>query len=147
MEIVPDTAPIEPTTEADAGQIANGKGKLRLLHRSQLDGRTSAAKAFDHLLSAIIADLGGHGQLSAIELTMAEAYVGAAIVVDHLNARLVRGEEIDFNQHSQAASTMLRLGTRLGLQRRAKTVGPTLGELLRADIEQQRAEPMRRQYD
>jgi len=109
----------------------------QLLTRDQLDGRTSAAKVFDRLVTAIEADLGGADQLSAIERNLVQAFAGATVTLHHLNARLMAGEEINLAQHAQAVSAMVRVASRLGLQRRQKNVGGlTLGDLLRADIEE-----------
>jgi hypothetical protein len=111
--------------------------RQRLLTRDQLDGRTSAAKLFDRLVVAIEADLGGHDQLSTIECALVEAFAGAAVTLHNLNTRLALGEEINLAQHAQAVSAMVRVASRLGLQRRQKVVGElTLGDLLRADIEE-----------
>ena len=87
--------------------------RQRLLTRNQLDGRTSAAKLFDRLVAAIEVDLGGHDQLSTIERALVEAFAGAAVTLHHLNTRLALG----------AVSAMVRVASRLGLQRRQKDVG------------------------
>ena len=88
-------------------------------------------------MTAIEADLGGADQLSAIERNLIQAFAGAAVTLHHLNARLMAGEEINLAQHAQAVSAMVRVASRLGLQRRQKDVGGlTLGDLLRADIEE-----------
>jgi hypothetical protein len=109
----------------------------QLLSREQLDGRTNAAKVFDRLVADIEADMGGHDQLSTIEVALIEAFAGAAVTLNNLNTRLALGQEIDLSQHAQAVSAMVRVASRLGLQRRAKDVGPTFGEILRRGIEEQ----------
>jgi hypothetical protein len=120
---------------ADASGIAharpgNGQSKRRrhrvarpqLLTRDALDGRTNAARAFDRLAADITADLGGRDQLSTIEAALIEAFCGAAITLQHLNCQLALGQKIDFSQHAQAVSAMVKIASRLGLQRRAKDV-------------------------
>jgi hypothetical protein len=110
-----------------------------LLTRTQLDGRTNAARLFDRLVSAIEVDLGGGDQLSTIERSLVEAFAGAAVTLHHLNTQLALGQEINLAQHAQAISAMVRVATRLGLQRRQKDVGElTFGDLWRADIEERR---------
>ena len=71
----------------------------------------------------IEADLGGRDRLSTIERALVEAFAGAAITLQNLNTRLALGQEIDLSQHAQACSAMVRVASRLGLQRRAKDVG------------------------
>jgi hypothetical protein len=109
----------------------------QLLTRDRLDGRSGAAKVFDRLVVDIEADLGGRDQLSTIERALIEAFAGACVTLHHLNTKLALGEEIDLSQHAQAVSAMVRVASRLGLQRRAKDVGPTLADYLQ---QQQAAE-------
>jgi hypothetical protein len=128
---------IAPGYPADAKRGRGRQTKPQLLTRSQLDGRTNAAKLFDRLITDIEVDLGGRDQLSTIERQLVEAFAGACVTMQNLNTRLALGETIDLSEHAQAVSAMVRVASRLGLQRRMKDVGPSLGELLRRDIEQQ----------
>jgi hypothetical protein len=112
--------------------------KPQLLTRSAIDGRSNAAKLFDGLVSAIAADLGGRDQLSAIELALVEAFAGAAVTLDNLNSRLLLGQQINLSEQAQAVSALVRVASRLGLSRRAKDVGPTLGDILVAGVERDR---------
>jgi hypothetical protein len=100
-----------------------------LLTRALLDGRTNVAKAFNKLVTDIYSDLGGRSHLSAIELALVEAFAGATVALDAFNAKLLLGEQIDLSQYMQASSTMVRIGSRLGLQRRSREV-PALSEYL-----------------
>ena len=109
----------------------------QLLTRSELDGRTNAAKMFDSLASSITQDLGGYDELSTIERSLVEGFVGATIVMQSLNFKLALGQEIDLGQHAQACSAMVKIASRLGLQRRAKNIGPSLGDVLRQGIIEQ----------
>jgi hypothetical protein len=102
----------------------------QLLTRDQLDGRTNAAKVFDRLVADIESDLGGSDRLSTIERSLIEGFAGAAVTLQHLNTQLALGQEIDLSQHAQAVSAMVRVASRLGLQRRARDVTPTLSEYL-----------------
>ena len=107
--------------------------KPQLLTRDQLDGRTSAAKLLDRLVTAIEVDLGGSEQLSTIERQLVEAFAGACVTMQHLNTKLALGERIDLAEHAQAVSAMVRVASRLGLQRRAKEIGPNLADVIRQD--------------
>ncbi len=94
----------------------------QLLTRASLDSRTNAAKAFDRLAAAIEADLGGREQCSAIQLALIEAFCGSAVTLDALNAKLALGLPVDVSQHSQCVGAMVRVASRLGLQRVPKPV-------------------------
>ena len=99
--------------------------KVRLPSRAHLDGRSSAAKEFDRLAAEIQTDLGRRDQLSAIELTLIEAFCGSAILLNALNTRILLGQEIDPAEHAAIVSSMVRVGSRLGLHRRQRDVTPS----------------------
>jgi hypothetical protein len=111
---------------ADAPTIAtgNGQGKTRLLTRDQIDGRTKARKQFDSIAEGIAADLGGEHQLSTVQRHLVEAFAGAAVHMHDLNARLLLGEEVDIIAHSQAISTMVRIASRIGINRVPRDITP-----------------------
>jgi hypothetical protein len=98
--------------------------KPQLLTRDQLDGRTNAAKLLDRLVVEIESDLGGRDQLSTIERALIEAFAGAAVTLQHLNTQLALGQQIDLSEHSAAVGAMVRVASRLGLQRRAREAVP-----------------------
>src|SRR6476620_7826410 len=96
-----------------------------------LTGAPPSRKAFDALVAEIEHDLGGREQLSAMEKSLIQAYAGSAILLDDLNARVVLGQEIDVGTHAQMTSALVRIASRLGLQRRQRDVTPTVEEYLR----------------
>jgi hypothetical protein len=101
----------------------------QLLTRASLDSRRSAVRVFDQHARTIQNDLGGADRLSAIELDLIEAFVGASLTMQAMNARLCLGEEIDHGLHALVAGAMVRLASRLGLQRRQRDITvPSLEE-------------------
>jgi hypothetical protein len=110
----------------------NGRGKIALLTRENLDGRTKARRMFDAIAFGVAEDLGGDEHLSTIQKHLVEAFAGAAIVVHDINARLMLGEKIDVLEHSQIVSVMIRIAARLGMKRVARDITPSLGQLLKA---------------
>jgi hypothetical protein len=129
-------------TTPDTGELqipsANGVGKIRLLTREHLDGRTAAVREFDSIAEGITSDLGGASNLSTVQRHLVEAFAGAAVHVNHLNTCLLLGQQVNILEHSTAISTMVRIASRIGIHRVARNIGPTLGDLLRADQEEQR---------
>ena len=116
---------------ADATQVTtstNGRrrGKLRLLDRSNLDRRTKAAQKFNSIAAGIADDLGGEARLSTVQKHLVEAFAGAACHVNDLNAKLLLGLEVDIVAHAQAISTMVRVATRIGVERVARDVTPSV---------------------
>jgi hypothetical protein len=111
----------------DTDQIAissNGRrrGKLKLLSRESLDRRLLASKRFSAIASGIAQDLGGEDRLTTIQRALVESFAGIAIHVDDLNARVLLGQQIDVVELSQVVSTMVRIATRLGINRVARDV-------------------------
>jgi hypothetical protein len=98
-----------------------------------LDKATGAARFFDRMVREIENDLGGRRQLSRIEGELIRAFAGAATTLQYLNVQVALGEssDIDLAGYATIASTMLRIGSRLGLARRPRDVTLTLGQVLR----------------
>ncbi|MBK5960942.1 hypothetical protein CCR97_22445 [Rhodoplanes elegans] len=96
--------------------------KAQPLTRGVIDRRTRAFANFTRVADGIAADLGGADQLTTIERALVEAFAGAAVALDDLSTRLLRGEQVDPGVQSQMITTLVRVATRLGTRRRAKTV-------------------------
>jgi hypothetical protein len=96
----------------------NGRGKVRLLTRQSLDGRTKARKQFDAVVEGIASDLGGEARLTTVQRHLVEAFAGCAVVVHDINARLLLGQPIDVSEAAQAVSSLVRLAQRIGVGRR-----------------------------
>ena len=64
-------------------------------------------------------DLGGRDQLSTVEAALIEAFAGATVHVNQLNALLLLGAAVDLADHAAAISTMVRVAARIGLRRPA----------------------------
>jgi len=112
---------IEPRAPALRARITNHKDLL-----PGLDGRTSAARRFRDLVSSYIADMGGIDRCSEIKLGLLRRLAAATVQAELLEARMVNGEQIDVGTLCTLASTTLRIASRLGLERRAKNVTPTV---------------------
>jgi hypothetical protein len=107
----------------------------------EIDKSSAAAKFFDKMQRDIIADCGGRRRLSRIELELVEAFCGAATTLRYLNHQVMLGEisEIDLGGYATIASTMLRIGSRVGLSRRQVDVTPSFSEHL-ASLREQRSD-------
>ena len=94
-----------------------------------LDKNTGAARFFDRMIRDVESDLGGRRFLSRIEGELVRAFAGSATALQYLNSEIVLGEavgEIDLSAYATLASTMLRIGSKLGLSRRPREVEQTL---------------------
>jgi hypothetical protein len=96
------------------------------------------------MMRDIESDLGGRRNLSRIEIEWIKGFCGCATRLEYLNFQIMLGEasDCDVAGYAQLASTMLRLGSKLGLKQRSKadaTPGP-LGAALLEGIERQQRE-------
>jgi hypothetical protein len=107
------------------------KGKLRLLTRKNIDGRGRAVQIFDAVAHGIAADLGGAEHLTTVQKHLVEAFAGCALHITDLNARLMLGEEIDLLAHTSAINALVKLASRIGSDRVARNVTPSLQQYLR----------------
>ena len=99
---------------------------------------SGAGRFFDRMVRDIETDLGGRRQLSRIEGELIRAFAGASTQVRYLTHQIMLGEssELDFGAtYAQLASTMLRIGSRLGLPRRPHDITPTLSDILQHSAE------------
>jgi hypothetical protein len=95
-----------------------------------LDGRSASARRFRDLVNAFVADMGGLDRCSEIKLGLVRRLAAATVQAELLEARMVNGEQVDIGQLCTLASTTVRIASRLGLERRAKNVTPTVQDYL-----------------
>ena len=101
----------------------------------QLNQNTGAARFFDRMIRDVESDLGGRRVLSRIEGELVRAFAGSATALQYLNNGIVLGEavgEIDLSAYATLASTMLRIGSRLGFSRRPRMLPQELDAYLAA---------------
>ena len=79
--------------------------KPKVLTRNTLDGRTSAARHFDLIVSRMTEELGGH--LSTRQEHLVEAFAACCVNLDALNARMLVGEDIDQIVFNNAITMMM----------------------------------------
>jgi hypothetical protein len=105
-----------------------------------IDQKSGPGRFFSKMLREIESDLGGRSRLSRIQLELAEAFCGSAVALRYQTHQILLGDvtEVDLSSYSTLGSTMLRIGSRLGFERRAKDVTPTLSDLLSEDQAEQR---------
>ena len=115
---------------------SNGKKKKRQSSRvlCQLDQTSGAARYFDRMRRDIHSDLGGRKDLTRIEQELVRGFCGCATRLEYLTYQILLGSDADCDLTSYAnlASTMLRIGSRLGFHRRVKDVTPALPDYLDA---------------
>jgi hypothetical protein len=69
---------------------------------------------------------------SETKIQLIRRFSAAAVLAESLEARLANGEQIDIAEHALLSSTLVRIAQRIGMNRSAKTIVPTLSEYLEA---------------
>jgi hypothetical protein len=95
-----------------------------------IDGRSATARRYRDIAAAIIADQGGLPQMSEARMQLARRFAAQAVMAEELEARLAMGEPIKTEEHALISSTLVRLASRLGIERRVRKIVPDLGDYL-----------------
>ena len=95
-----------------------------------VDGRTTLARRYRDIASQLATDQGGADRLSEARLQLIRRFAACACIAEQLEAALARGEQIDIGEHSQLCSSLVRLVSRLGIDRVARNATPSLQDYL-----------------
>jgi hypothetical protein len=109
-------------------RVSNGRDLL-----PDVDGRSAIARRYRDIASAILADQGGADHCSEARAQLIRRFAAAAVLAEQLESRLANGEEIDIAAHATLSSTLVRLAQRIGIDRRAKNITPSLRDYLEAN--------------
>jgi hypothetical protein len=94
------------------------------------DGRLRIARRFRDIAAAILVDQGGAELCSESRRQLIRRFSAACVLAEDLEGRLARGEEIDVERHALLCSTLTRLAQRIGIDRRAKNITPSVKDYL-----------------
>jgi hypothetical protein len=106
-----------------------------------IDGRSAWVRRCRDLITAHITDLGGVDNCSAAERSIIRRASVLTVELERMERQFALDEQAspdDLDLYQRIAGNLRRLLEAVGLQRRARDVGPTLGEILRQGIEEQR---------
>ena len=124
------TSDTRPVTDARPRRlrsaVTNGK-------RTFVDGDGNAAwtRRWRDLVTAHAHDLGGADALSEAQSSLVRRVATIEIELEQLEGRLSKGEAVDLDGYTRAASHLRRILETLGIARKMKTV-PNLKEYLAA---------------
>jgi N6-adenosine-specific RNA methylase IME4 len=69
---------------------------------------------------------------SEVRMQLIRRFASGAVLAEELEARLARGEAVDIADHALLSSTLVRLAQRIGINRAAKDLTPSLDDYLRS---------------
>ena len=118
---------LSPRSVTNRSRISNGQEIL-----PNVDQRLAIARRYRDLVAQIAIDQGGADRCSETRMQLIRRFASGAVLAEELEARLARGEPVDIAEHALLSSTLVRLAQRLGLERRARNVTPSVGQYLAA---------------
>ena len=131
----PDHRKVTEPIRAQRSKITNGK----LL--PGIDQRSPWVRRAKDIIRAHLSDLGGEDNTSAAERSIVRRAAVLTTELERLEAKFAtvgEASECDLDLYQRMTNTLRRALEAIGLQRRAKDIGPTLGDLIRADHQVQR---------
>jgi hypothetical protein len=121
--------PHKPTARS---RVSNGSDLL-----PGIDVRSATARRYRDILAALASDQGGADRMGEARTQLCRRFAALAVQAEALEARLASGETIDLQQHALLCSTLTRLASRIGIDRVARDIGPSLAQILSDDRRQQ----------
>ena len=95
-----------------------------------VDGRSLVARRYRDITSAVIADQGGLARMSEARQQLIRRFAAAAVIAEQMEAKLANGEAVNIQEHALLSSTLTRLASRIGIDRRIRNITPSLQEYL-----------------
>jgi len=120
------TSPALTARKSNArSRVTNGQDLL-----PGIDGRSPMARRYRDIAAALVGDSAGIDQIAEARLQLIRRFSAACVMAEAMEAELVMGKSIDVTEHSLLSSTLVRLASRLGIDRRSKVIGSTLSDYL-----------------
>jgi hypothetical protein len=107
-------------------RVSNGGAWL-----ANVDQRSSVARRYRDLMAEAIADAGGIDACSQARLQLIRRLAALSVQLEQLEAKLADGAEIDIAEYTSLTSTLVRVVSRLGINRVARDTGVTLNDIMR----------------
>ena len=114
-----DTAPVARSA------VTNGK-RLHVVR----PGDTAWARRFKDVLGLIVSDLGGVDLLSEGQKQLARRAATISIACEKMEGEAAAGRDIDLEEYGRLTDRLGRAFQRLGLRRQARTIEPSLSDIL-----------------
>jgi hypothetical protein len=100
-------------------KVTNGA----LILAGLVDGRTQVARRYTDLVAAVCTDQGGADRMSEAGMQLARRFAALSVQAEQLESCLANGETINIQEYATLTSTLVRVVSRLGIERMARDVG------------------------
>jgi hypothetical protein len=122
------------STDITATVVRSPRTRSRVTNAPDLmagvDMRSAIGRRYKDLTSQMVADQGGRDRCSEARLQLIRRFAACAVLAEVLEGKLATGAAIDVAEHALLSSTLVRLASRIGIDRRAKTIVPDLRDYL-----------------
>ncbi|MEK4034262.1 hypothetical protein WOC76_12640 [Methylocystis sp. IM3] len=119
----------------------SGKINSRSLFAGEVDGRSLWARRYRDLVAGYVDDAGGVGALSELRLSLIRRVAALTCEAERLEVDLASGKTIDVDLLARLSSHIRRIAETIGLDRKVKTIEPTLAEIIARHAEKPAAKP------
>ena len=131
MENTAETiAPVEARLRKHRSALTNGN-RLFVLE-GNADGRSASYRRFKDVLEQILADLGGADSLSEAQRQLCRRAAMLSVMAESMEADAIGNKPFDVDLYGQLTDRLGRCLQRLGLERKARDVTPSLQSYLAA---------------
>jgi hypothetical protein len=130
MENAETTAPVESRLRKHRSALTNGN-RLFVLE-GNADGRSASYRRFKDVLDQILADIGGAEHLSEGQRQLCRRAATLSIGAEAMECDAVGNKPFAVDLYGQLTDRLGRCLQRLGLERKARDVTPTLQSYLAA---------------
>jgi hypothetical protein len=110
-------------------RVSNGRDIL-----PGVDGRSLIARRYRDISFAIFQDAGGIERCSEARQQLIRRFAACSVLAESMEAELANGKPINIAEHSQLSSTLTRLASRIGIDRRAHDITPPTVEAYLAHV-------------
>jgi hypothetical protein len=131
------TAATRKPASRDPYAVRTPNGRSRLSNGTRgivlpgVDQRSAIARRFRDVIAAVVSDLGGTTNTSETKVHLVRRFAALVVQAEAMEAQLAEGKQIDASAHAHISSTLVRLASRIGVDRVPKLVGQTLAEIQR----------------
>jgi hypothetical protein len=125
MKSTADRPSLVALSSRNRSRVTNGADLL-----PNIDGRTATARRYRDLANALVVDAGGLDRCSEARLSLIRRFAAASVLAELLEAKLANGGPVDIAEHAALSSTLVRLAAKIGIDRRARTVVPSVRDYI-----------------
>lgn len=98
-------------------KVSNGTQFL-----ANVDGRSTVYRRFRDIAAALLADQSGADHCSEARKQLIRRFAACSVLAEALETKLANGEQINIAEHATLSSTLVRLATRIGIDRKLKDI-------------------------